>query len=298
MISMTEWIDVLVYTTLMAILWFALPRANARFTLPVIASRNPDWLAAHPDAARRLTRGVWFQRLCYVLGTLSVALLVAAQAGIWPEALSAPAFERERWMVLSDLFTALMLLWLLYFGGSSAIFASWLKREVPLAERREASLEPRSIAAFVPRPLRLAIYSAVALHLSAWVVTGLLGAYSERDVLFWGGLLFQFGIALIFILIVRFIAERPPNVMDRIFGQEFRRTEVRLSFVAQLVPLMNGFARLQEVITGTVAPEIERASRLGLVLVMIVGVAIGLLRFVWFSRSDPDNGGSTREAHV
>lgn len=293
---MTEWIDVLVYATLMAIVWFALPRANARFVLPVITSRNPDWLAAHPDAARRLTQGRWFQRSCYVLGALSLALLIAAQTGVWPKALSAPAFEPERWMVLSDLFTAQMLLWLLYFAGSSAIFASWLKREVPLTERREASLEPRSIAAFVPRPLRLAVYSAVALHLSAWVVTGLLGAYSSPT--FWGGVSFQFGIALIFILIVRFIAERPPNAMDRVFGREFRRTEVRVSFVAQLVPLMNGFARLQEVVTGTVAPEIERASRLGLVLLMIVGIAIGLLRFVWFSRSDPDNGGSTRAAHV
>ena len=291
---MSEWIDVLVYGALLGIVWFALPHANARFVLPMIESRNPGWLAAHPDAAQRLTRHGWFQRFCYVVGALSLALLIAAQTGIWPDALSAPAFEAERWMVLSDLFTALMLLWLLYFGGSSVVFARWLKREVPLADRREASLEPRSIAAFVPRPLRLAIYSAVALHLSAWVLTGALGAYSSPT--FWGGLAFQFGIALIFILIVRFIAERPPNVMDRTFGQEFRRTEVRVSFVAHLVPLMNGFARLHEVVTGTLAPEIDRASRLGLVLVMIVGIAIGLLRFVWFTRSRPDNGGSTRAA--
>lgn len=54
--------------------------------------------------------------------------------------------------------------------------------------------------------------------------------------------------------------------MDRIFGPRFQRAEVRVAFMAQLLPLLNGFARLREVITGTASPEFDRAARLALVL--------------------------------
>ena len=284
---MTEWVDVLVYGVFLTIIWIALPAVNRRFTVPIIRSRNPAWLEAHPDVAQRTGRARIFQRVSYALGVLSVALLVAAQTGVWPQALSAPAFEPEHWMVLSDLLTGLVIVWLLYFAAGAAIFSRWLNREVPLAERREASLERRSIDRFVPRALQIVVYTAVGLHLTAWVAVGLLGAYSSDA--FWGSVAFQFGIALIVLLIARFVAERAPNVMDQTFGPVFRLTEARLAFVAQLAPLMNGFMQLQREIVGTVSPGIDRASRLTMIIIMIAGVAVGLFRFVWFSPSPPTN---------
>jgi CubicO group peptidase (beta-lactamase class C family) len=215
-----------------------------------------------------------------VLGSLSIVALVAVQVGAWPAALSAPAFEPERWMVLSDVFTMLALVWVVYFMSAGALFNRWLTREVPLTARRQATLEPRSIDTYVPRPLQVVVFLLVGLHLAAWVMTGILGLYWTTA--FWGTLPFQFVIALILLFIARAIVQRRPNVMDQIFGSAFRRTEVRYAFVAQLVPLMNGCARLYEELTGMPAPALDRASRLGLVIFMI-GMTIPLFRFIWSS---------------
>lgn len=272
---MTEWIDVLVFATFLAVVWFVLPTVNARFTVPVVHDRNPDWLAAHPEVAHRLNDSVWFRWLSYVLGAVSLASLVAAQLGFWPDALSAPTFEPERWMVLSDIHTASVIVWLVVFAAASAIFSRWLERNVPLAERRAATLEPRSIETFVPRWLRRAVYTAVGLHLAVWVVVGAIGVYSTTwD--FWGTLLFQFVIAAIFLVIARGIAHRRPNAMDRMFGPDYRLTEVRLAFAAQLIPLLNGGARLYEELSGTAMLDIDRLSRLGIVAFMIVMCMNGL----------------------
>jgi CubicO group peptidase (beta-lactamase class C family) len=289
---MTDWIDVALYAVLLGIMWFGLPGVNARYALPVIEHRNPDWLAAHHAVARRKAESPWFQRSCLVLGSLSLAALVAVKIGAWPAALSAPAFEPERWMVLSDVFTMLAMVWVVYFMSAGALFNRWLTREVPLTARRKATLEPRSLDAYVPRPLQLVVFLLVGLHLAAWVVTGVLGLYSTSA--FWGTLPFQFVIALILLFIARAIAQRRPNVMDQIFGSAFRRTEVRYAFVAQLVPLMNGCARLYEQWTGTPAPALDRASRLGLVIVMI-GMTIPLFRFIW-SSSHPAGRQGVRSA--
>jgi hypothetical protein len=284
---MTEWIDVLVYAALMVVLWFSLPALNARFMLPVVEDRHPGWLAAHPEAARTLLEGRWFWWCAYALGAAGIAVLVAVQTGFWPQALSAPAFEPERWMVLSDVNTGLVFLWLAYFAGSSVLFNHWLKKNVPLAERRQATLERRSIEAFVPPALRAAVYAIVALHLGVWVFVGIAGLYSTQA--FWGYMTFQFAIAAVFFLIARLVVLRRPSAMDRIFGPAFRRTEVRFAFVSQLLPLLNGVARLYEEATGTAGPGVDRAARLALIVFMIAGVAVGLFRFTWRSHgSDRD----------
>jgi CubicO group peptidase (beta-lactamase class C family) len=78
--------------------------------------------------------------------------------------------------------------------------------------------------------------------------------------------------------------------MDHIFGPPFRRTEVQCAFLAQLVPLMNGFSKLYEEISGAPSPALDRASRLGLVVVMIAGVTITLFRFTWSHRAGGRRG--------
>jgi hypothetical protein len=278
---MTEWIDVIVYAAFMCIIWFALPAVNARFIVPIIEDRHSGWLAAHPEAARQVTRRGWLHWGSYVLGTLSIATLIAAQTGVWPDALSEPRFEPQRWMVLSNVFTAFVLLWVSYFAAGSVVFTRWLNTHVPLSERRQATLERRSVATFVPRPLRVAVHAALAVHLAAWLIVGVLGTHSDA---FGGMLAFQVVVTVILVFIAHRMAERRPSAMDRIFGAAFRRTEVLFAFVAQLLVLVNGSLRLYEEVTGTVPLDLDRAARLFLVLFMIGGVAVGLFRFTWSSR--------------
>ena len=300
---MTDWIDFGVYAAFHAMLWFGLPAANARFLMPILADRNPDWLQANPAEAERLARSRWFRVTSAMIGALGLAALLGVQLGVWPEALSAPVFEPHTWMVLSDVNVAVVLVWVVFNMACGALFTGWLERNVPLAERRHATLARRSIDDYVPRGVRRTIYTIVVLHLGLWLIVGVLmgvlGLETSRE--FWGMFAFAVAIALIFFLIVRSIALRRPNVMDRVFGPEYRRTEVRVAFGAQLLPLMNGLARLYEQASGTVLVDVDRASRLGLVAAMIAALVFFFVRY-----SRPSNGRgpdagmmrTTRSAHV
>src|SRR5688572_7905142 len=174
---MTEWIDVFMYAALLLVLWFALPAVGARFTRPLIADRNPEWLAAHPQVSGGMTQSRGLRLVSYALGTLSIGALVAAKTGVWPASLSAPIFEPEPWMILSDILAMAVMLSLAYVVVTSALFRRWLERTVPLAERRQASLELRSIEAFVSRPVRTVVYVAVGAHLVSWLMVGVLGMH-------------------------------------------------------------------------------------------------------------------------
>jgi hypothetical protein len=283
---MTEWFDVLVYAAFMVALWIVMPTVSARFTRAMIEDRNPEWAAAHPEVIDRLTRSRWYLRGSYSLGVLGIAALVAAQTDAWPAALSAPAFEPEHWRVLSVVNTGSVILWLVYAAGGGALFGRWLATHVPLAERRRASLQPRSIDVFVPRRMRIAVGAVVAVHLATWLFVGAFRLHAAPAPSFWGMVAFQFAMAAILLCIVRTIVLRPPNTMDRVFGPGFRRTEVRYAFLAQLVPLLNTAARLPEAIVGTPSSAMDRTAQLGLVLFMMGMVLVGFGRFSWPSRPE------------
>ena len=51
----------------------------------MVADRNPEWLAVHPEFANQLTGSRWFFWSCYAWGALSLALLFAFQIGAWPQ---------------------------------------------------------------------------------------------------------------------------------------------------------------------------------------------------------------------
>jgi hypothetical protein len=57
--------------------------------------------------------------------------------------------------------------------------------------------------------------------------------------------------------------------MDRIFGPGYRQMEVRVAFMAQLLPLLNGVARLYEQVTATQPENVDRLLHLGLVLLVV-----------------------------
>ena len=129
---MSEWIDIVVYAGLIVAVWGWLPAWSSRLTIPVIADRNPDWIADHPEIERRLAESRWFRWSCLLWGAVSLFALLAFQVGIWPQQL---AFLRvpPKWEALKDLNSALFIVGLVYVAGCAALFCRWLNTNVPLS---------------------------------------------------------------------------------------------------------------------------------------------------------------------
>ncbi len=263
---MTEWIDFGVYAALILAVWGWLPAMSSRLMLPVVVDRNPQWVADHPGAVQRLTENRWFRRSCVLWGTVCLAALLAVQADVWWPPLAGPA--TPKWDALKDVNATLLIAGLLYLVGCGVMFGRWLHAHVPLAPRRQATLERRSPDKYVPRPVQYGIFALVAIHLAAWLFAAALGRYASPA--FWGMLAFQFVISGIFLLLALEAVRRRPNALDRIFGPRYRRMEVRWAFATQLLPLMNGAARLYEQTAGPTSGDLDRAMHLGVVLLVLV----------------------------
>jgi hypothetical protein len=282
---MTEWIDVLVYTSVIVTVWVLLPVWSSRFARAVVADRNPEWLAQHPDVAATLTSSRWFLWSCMAWGALSAAVLLSFQLGAWPQAWSVPEPDTPKWEALKDINSTLLIIGLVYLLVCCGLSLRWLYKYVPLAEHRQATLERRSIDDFVPRWLRIVTYTLVGLHAAAWLTVGVLELYSTP--IFWMRLGLVIGISAIFFLMSRLGVRRRPNAMDRIFGPAYRRIEVRYGFLMQLVPLA-GIVRLYEEVTATVAVDVNRALHLAVALTVV----LWFVRFALLSESATGPGGS------
>jgi hypothetical protein len=256
---MSTWIDFFVYAALTVVFWGCIP-AWSRFTIPVIADRNPDWLLSHPEVERRLTARRWFRDSCRAWTVLSLVALLAVQTGVWSSSLLAGV---PRWEALKDLNSALFIIGLLFVAGCFLWFERWLRATVPRATRRQATLARRSFDDYVPRPVQLAVYGIVVLHLAVWLLVGVTGRYTTAG--FWGMLAFQYAVAGVLLLMAVTSVRRKPSAVDYVFGSGYRRTEVRLAVACQLAPLLNGAARLYEQMGGATPDSLNRLSHLGLV---------------------------------
>ncbi len=118
---MSEWIDIVVYVALIVAVWGWLPAFTSRLTIPLVADRDPGWIAGHPEIERWLAENRWFRRSCLLWGVLSLTTLVAFQLGAWPRQL---AFLRvmPRWEALKDLNSGLLIAGLTYIGGCAVFF--------------------------------------------------------------------------------------------------------------------------------------------------------------------------------
>jgi hypothetical protein len=281
---MSEWIDFAVYASFTAVMWGWLPAQISRSVLPVIADRNPEWLTKHPELQERLAHGALFSGACLLWGVLSFASLLALQMGVWPQRLlflsTAP-----KWEALKELHSVLLIIGLIAVAGWATVFLRWLHRNVPLATRRQATLERRSLHDYVPPALQHAIYGIVTLHLGLWVLVGVAGRYATTA--FWGSLMFQFVISAVFLLVALSAVRRRPAAMDRIFGPGYRRMEVRVTFAAQLLPLMNGAARLYEQVANMPVVNVDRVLHLGFVLMVLT---MALLLGHWSRRAAGTSG--------
>jgi len=267
---MSEWIDLFIYAILIVAFWFAAPRWATRFALLNVADRDPDWVAGHPEAASQLASSRWYLRVCQIFGALSLGALLSLQIGLWPHASSAAP---ERWQLLRDIAAASMLVGLVFSVACGTLFSRWLGKQVPLAERRQAVLEPRAIDDFVPRWLRYLTYTLVAAQWSAWVFVGAVGFHVGPN--FWAQFVTAILFSTIFYFLTRVSVNRPPGSLDRIFGPDYRRGEVRYSFLLELsVPVLLGL-RLYAYTKDGFIVDPDRLLWLALQLLL----ALGILRF-------------------
>ena len=261
---MTDWIDFAVYATFLFALYFAQPTAQQRLIVPLLADRNAEWVAAHPDIVRRIAASRWRLWLSYGLGTISLGLLASYQFGLWHVPPTRDGFTPPKWAVLWNLAMA-ALVTSMVVGGAIGLWAHFaIKRLIPVPPRRQATLERRSLDTSVPRWVQHVTYALVTINLAAWIVVAILGRYSSPD--FWNRFVTMFCLSGFFFWATRAMVARRANALDRIFGAAHRTWEVRLTFSTQLVPPMIGALRLSEEVAGTATQywDLSRAEQLAL----------------------------------
>ena len=283
---MSEWVDIVVYAALIVTVWGWFPARSSSLTIPMIADRNPGWLADHPESERRLVESRWFRWSLLLWGLVSLLTILAFQFDVWPQQL-ALLRAAPKWEALKDLNSTLFIAGLIYVAACAVLFFRWLDANVPFSSRRQAKLARRSLHDDVPRPLQYAVCAVIGLHLAVWAAVGVTGRYATPA--FWGGVAFQVVVSAVFLLFMLSAVRRRPGAMDRIFGPSYRRTEVRAAFAAQLLPLPNGIARLYGQVASTSFENLDRFMHLGLVLLV---VALVMALAAW-SRQ-PGEPGSVR----
>jgi hypothetical protein len=219
----------------------------------------------------------WFLRSCYLWGVISLGVLLARQIGAWPSSLSSLTARSQPWEVLKDAHSTLLIIGLLYYVGIVIASMRLIQKDVPLAERRRASLTPRSVNDFVPRWFSRTAYVLVGIHLTAWVVAGVLGLSSTPG--YWE----RFAAPLLFSAITLLIAHATVDRrLSDLFMAHDRPMGVRFAF-GSLIYIQLMFAL--RLYTEIVAPsfEIDRLMHLALVLMMVLAI---VALAIW-ARNDP-----------
>lgn len=290
---MTDWIDFLVYAAFLFALWFVQPAMQQRLAIPLLRDRNADWVATHPDAVRAVERSRWRLWLSWTLGAASLAVLAAFQLDLWQVPAPPPgAPPLMRWLVLWNLAMASMVVAIVVGGTIGLIGHVQLKRHVPIAPRRQASLERRAMDDFVPRPLRYLAYALVLANLAAWSIAAALGAHSTP--LFWSRAIVTIFLSAFFFIVARAMVARRANVMDRVFGPSYRRWEVRWAFSANFLTPLVGAVRLYEEVNNVFLFDMNRAMQLFLALYITYALLrISLLRVDPGARSGVPLGSPT-----
>jgi hypothetical protein len=256
---MTEWVDFLIYATQSVLFWVLLPRQGRSFTLPMIADRNPSWAATHPGVVVRLERSRWFLNTYYVYAAVSVALLLLITLDVVPPLRA----DVPKWEVLHDLHYTFMIVGIVGWGAAMLAWSRWLARYVPLADMRRATLRPRIASDYVPRSWRVVVETLTVLHLGVWLAVPVLGV--AVDAAYWGRFAFIVFVTVLFAVVAALMPRRRTSYPDRIFGEGYRRTELKVAYILRVVPLIAGAMMIGESVLGL---EVDRVGNLVLTCVI------------------------------
>ena len=267
---MSEWIDFAIYALQFVLIFVLLAPGSVHFTWPAIVDRDPAWPAAHPGVMQALARSRWFVNTCYAWAAFSIALLLALRLGAHVPVFSA-AREAPEWEVLRAWHGALMVTGMLGYFACFLIWLRWLRVNVPLAAQRMASLTPRSAGDYVPRAWRIATEVATVGHLAAWLVAPALGFGGGAD--YWGKFAVIAAASLLLALISWVRPQRRPHYADRLFGDAYRRVELRVLYILRLAPLTRGAVGIGGAVLGL---DLARVMHL-LVVLIICGAAFAFV---------------------
>jgi hypothetical protein len=276
---MTEWIDFSIYALQALVFWVFLPRHGRQFGAPMIADRNPDWLAANPGIVAYFRDNTNFLKLWYAWATVSIGVLLAVRLGWRPFGPTAT----PSWDILKDTHTLFMMLGVVGWFASAAIWFRWLSRHVPLADTRSATLRPRTAESYISWSWRVVVETLTVLHLAAWFVVAAL--QDELPANYWRKFVFVVAMTVLFAVLARLVPRRRPGYPERIFGGAYRRMELRAAYVLRLAPIIGGATVLGETLTGG---DFARAANLLLVLLVT-----GLLGVFLFLRPLASGAGGT-----
>jgi hypothetical protein len=280
---MTEWIDFSVYAAMTIVCWFGFPGWASALALQMVADRNEDWLTANRERARTLlgsrwlVGSRWFRWSCYAWGAISLAVLLAVLVNLRPQFLSMAAHTSPTWALLKEAHSTLLILGLLWYLAVVVASTRQVAKIVPLPERRQATLTPRTINDFVPRWFRTATYVLTGVHLAGWVIVGALGMYATPG--FWVRLAGPVSFSGIFLLIAHAMVYR--RWSDCVMLHD-RRLGVRFAFGSLIYTQLMFAMRLYGEIAGP-SFDLERITHLALVFMLVVGMLV--LAFV--QKNDP-----------
>lgn len=249
---MSEWVDFAVYAASSIVLWMLLPWATREIAVPIMTTRNAEWVAANPEIARRIASSRWFTHTSIAWGFVSIAVLLLAMLGLTPQLI---AKHPLLWQQLNNIYNLMFLLGFICFGIMGFIGHFRLKRIVPAGERRTASLQPRSAANFVPRIWRISTDALTVALLVTWLILGVKGVASSAK--HWEGFAVMLVLATIFAVMAHASAARPPNYMDRLYGPAYRHREVRVVYGVRLGIVLFGAIILISSIVGPGAMPIH-----------------------------------------
>lgn len=239
---MNEWIDLLVYSVQALTIWIAMPRWCARFTRPMLTDRNPDWAAANALIIERIEQGGWWLKAMHTWGLLTILLLVVFRLGMQPAFLTPVVLRTPLWEVLMTTNNLMMLGGFLLWGYGMVSYFRWQKHSVPLAERRQATLVPRTTDDYVPRGFQYFVYGLMLLNVLARPIANLF--WPDRVDNVWGSFAMALVMSVVLFLVGVGSVIRPPNHMDRVLGPVYRRMEVRVAFALMLVIVALGLSTL------------------------------------------------------
>jgi hypothetical protein len=243
---MNEWIDFAVYSTQLVVCLLVTTRWAAHFKGAVVADRNPEWASAHPQVVAGLGRSSAWNLVVQAWALFGVLVLLACRLDLEPAALKAPG--TPGWRTLMATAYLLLGVGFVLFGVGAAVFTRWLKGTVPLAERRHASLTPRSLEAFVPAGLKFAVFGFLIAAVAARPVASLFYPDAVGDVR--GGFIFSLATACLLFLTVAISVRRRPTVFDRVLGSGYRKREVRACFALMVFHAVGGFTMVGLEIAG------------------------------------------------
>jgi hypothetical protein len=208
----------------------------------------------------------WFRWACYAWGAISLAVLLAWQVGVWPESVSSVTARSQQWEVLKDAHATMLIIGLVGYFAIIVVSTRLMQKDVPLAERRRASLTPRTMRDFVPRWFSIGACLLVGVHLAAWLVVAILGLSSSPD--FWT----RFTALAVLSAVILVVAQA---TVDRRFsdylGMHDRRLGIRFAFVSLIcVQFMFGLRLFGEVSAPSF--EVERLTHLSLSLMLVMAM--------------------------